>query len=110
MKYLVATLSTAGLLAVAAFIGGGYLNTRRAEHKADDLRASVHAMTQQELAAAVARCDAPASPDAPPGADEPRPGAARRGAAYCEDVAQEMDDRPLEIVKGRPPAVAPSPR
>ena len=104
MKYLVATLSTAGLLAVAAFIGSGYLNTRRTERKADELWASVHSMTQQELAAAVARCDSPSGPG------EPRHGAARRDAAYCENVAREMDDRPLEIVKGRPPAAAPAPR
>ena len=99
MKYLVVTLSTAAVLAMAAFIGSGYLNTRRAERKADDLRAAVHAMTQQDLAAAIARCDSP------PGLD-----AARRDAAYCENVAREMDDRPLEIVKGHPPAVAPTPR
>ena len=104
MKYLVVTLSTAAVLAMAAFIGSGYLNTRRAERKADDLRAAVHAMTQQDLAAAIARCDSP------PGPDEARHGAARRDAAYCENVAREMDDRPLEIVKGHPPAVAPTPR
>ena len=92
-------LSTAAVLAMAAFIGSGYLNTRRAERKADDLRAAVHAMTQQDLAAAIARCDSPPGPDA-----------ARRDAAYCENVAREMDDRPLEIVKGHPPAVAPTPR
>ena len=98
------TLSTAALLAAVAFIGGGYLNTRRVERTADDLRASVHAMSQQDLAAAIARCDAS------PGQGEPRHGVARRDAAYCENVAREMDDRPLEIVKGRPPAVAPAPR
>jgi hypothetical protein len=103
MKYLVATLSTAALLAAVAFIGSGYLNTRRAERKADDLRASVHSMTQQDLAAAIARCEAP------PGPGEPRNGVARRDAAYCENVAREMDDRPLEIVKGNPPDV-PAPR
>jgi hypothetical protein len=104
VKYLVVTLSTAALLAAVAFIGSGYLNTRRVERKADDLRASVHAMSQQDLAAAIARCDAP------PGPGEPRHGVERRDAAYCENVAREMDDRPLEIVKGRPPAVAPAPR
>ncbi len=98
------TLSTAAVLAAVAFVGSGYLNTRRAERKADHLRAAVHSMTQQDLAAAIARCDAP------PGPGEPRHGAARRDAAYCENVAREMDDRPLEIVKGRPPAVAPAPR
>jgi hypothetical protein len=104
VKYLVVTLSTAALLAAGVFIGGGYLNTRRAERKADDLHAAVHSMTQQDLAAAVARCDSP------PGAGEPRNAAARRDAAYCENVAREMDDRPLEIVRGRPPDGVPPPR
>ena len=104
MKYLVVTLSAAALLAAVAFVGSGYLNTRRAERKADDLRASVHSMTQQDLAAAIARCEAP------PGPGEPRNGVARRDAAYCEDVAREMDDRPLEIVKGNPTGVVPAPR
>jgi hypothetical protein len=104
VKYLVVTLSTVGLLAALVFVGSGYLNTRRAERKAGDLRAAVHSMTQQDLAAAVARCEAP------PGPGEPRNGVARRDAAYCENVAREMDNRPLEIVKGNPPAVVPVPR
>lgn len=98
------TLSTAAILGALAFVGSGYLNSRRAERQADDLRAAVHSMTQQDLAAAVARCEAPPRPG------EPRHGAARRDAAYCENVAREMDDRPLEIVKGRPLGVVPAPR
>jgi hypothetical protein len=104
VKYLVVTLSTAVLLAAVAFVGSGYLNTRRAERKADHLRAAVHSMTQQDLAAAVARCEAPPEPGAP------LDGVARRDAAYCENVAREIDDRPLEIVKGKPPYVVPAPR
>ncbi len=87
------------LLAALAFVGSGYLGTRRAQHQADRERAVVHAMTQQELAATIARCDAAT----PPG-DAPRTAAARHAAAYCEDAAREMDNRPLQIVEHKPPA------
>ncbi len=98
MKFFVITGATAAILAAVAFVGSGYLHTRRAERKAEGERAAVHAMTQQALAAAVARCDAV------PGADTPRSSAARRDAAYCEEVAREMDDRPLQIVEHQPPS------
>jgi hypothetical protein len=99
VKYFVAILSAAVLLAAIAFVGGGYLNTRRAERKAEDRHAAVHSMTQQELAAAIERCDA--SEDTAAG--EARASAVRvkRDAAFCEDVARELDDRPLEIVSPR---------
>ncbi len=87
------------MLAALLFVGNGYLNARRSDRKAGELRASVHALTQQQLAAAVARCDAPTSGDG-------RADRARRDAAYCEDVAREMDDRPLEIVERKLPAPA----
>jgi hypothetical protein len=98
VKYLASTISAAALLAALAFIGTGYLNTRRSDRKAGELRTAVHSMTQQELAAAIARCDAPPQPAGRP------TGAPRRDAAYCEDVAREMDDRPLEIVERKIPA------
>jgi hypothetical protein len=68
----------------------------------------VHAMTLQDLAAAIALCDAA------PGSEEPRreavpADAVRRDAAYCEDVTRELDNRPLEIVKVKPGA-EPAPR
>lgn len=85
--------AAAAILAAVAFVGSGYLHTRRAERKADRERSAVHAMTQQDLAAAIARCDAV------PAADAPRDAAARRDAVYCEEVAREMDNRPLEIVE-----------
>lgn len=87
------TAMAAAILAAVAFVGSGYLHTRRAERNADRERAAVHTMTQQELAAAIARCDAL------PTGDTPRDAAARRDAAYCEEVAREMDNRPLEIVE-----------
>jgi hypothetical protein len=90
--------AAAAILAAVAFVGSGYLHTRRAERKADHERAAVHAMTEQELAAAIARCDAVSS------GNTPRDAAARRDAAYCEEVAREMDNRPLQIVEHKPAA------
>lgn len=94
------TAAAAALLAALIFVGSGYVHTRRAERKADRERAAVHVMTQQDLAAAIARCDAVSAGDAP------RHAVARRDAAYCEEVAREMDDRPLEIVEHKPSAPA----
>ena len=99
VKTLFATICAAVLLAAIAFVGTGYLNGRRADRSAAAQRSSVRSMTQQELAAAVARCDAAPDPAQ----------AQRRDAAYCEDVAREMDDRPLEIVKRNPPDAAATP-
>jgi hypothetical protein len=99
VKSIVTTAAAAALLAAVAFVGNGYLHTRRAARSAEVQRAAVHAMTQQDLAAAIARCDAVTARD--PTA------AARREAAYCEDVAREMDDRPLEIVQRKLAAPAP---
>jgi len=97
VKHLVMTVAAAAaILAAVAFVGSGYLHTRRAEREADHERAAVHAMTQQDLAAAIARCDAVGAGDAS------RDAAARRNAAYCEEVAREMDNRPLEIVEHKP--------
>jgi hypothetical protein len=93
VKFLLVTATAAAILAAVAFVGSGYLHTRRAERNADHERAVVHAMTQQDLAAAIARCDAV------PAGDIPRDAAARHDAAYCEEVAREMDNRPLEIVE-----------
>jgi hypothetical protein len=104
VKYIVVTISAAAILAAAAFVGSGYLISRRADRKAADLHAAVHAMSMQDLAAAIARCDAPSAPETPRG------GAGRRDGAYCEDVARELDDRPLEIVKVTPSGAAPSAR
>jgi hypothetical protein len=100
LKFLLVTATAAALLAAVAFVGGGYLHSRRADRKADRQRAAVHAMSQQDLAAAIARCDAV------PAGDIPRDGAARRDAAYCEVVAREMDNRPLEIVEHKVAAPA----
>jgi hypothetical protein len=94
------TVVAAAILAAVGFVGSGYLHTRRAERKADRERATVHAMTQQALAAAIARCDAVRA------GNPPRDAAARRDAAYCEEVSREMDNRPLEIVEHKPSAPA----
>lgn len=97
MRLLIGTISAAALLAGGAFIAGGYLNTRRAEHRSADRHRAVHAMSLQDLAAAIARCDA-----APDGS---------RDAGYCEEVARELDERPLEIVEVKPAAPGlPAPR
>jgi hypothetical protein len=101
VKYIVMTVAATAILCAVAFVGSGYLHNRRAERKADHERAAVHAMTQQDLAAAIARCDAGSDGDAP------RNGALRRVSAYCEDVAREMDNRPLEIVEHELPVPAP---
>ena len=87
VKYIVGTVAALAVLGAFAFVGSGYLHTRSVERKADREREAVHAMTQQDLAAAIARCDAVSG----------------RDAAYCEAVAREMDNRPLEIVKRSPP-------
>jgi hypothetical protein len=96
------------ILAAGAFIGSGYLHTRRVEHKAQRERAAVHAMTQQELAAAIARCDAMPAADTPHDAaagrdaGQQRDSTERRDAAYCEEAAREMDDRcPRRCLPGR---------
>jgi hypothetical protein len=106
VKYIIIATSAAVVLAMLAFIGNGYLNTRRADRKADDVRAKVHAMTLQDLAAAIARCDeAPAPAEPERGVqrhDAIRRDVFRRDAAYCEDVTRELDNRPLEIVKVKP--------
>jgi hypothetical protein len=103
VKYIIVTISAAVVLATLVFIGNGYLHTRRSDREADDLRATVHAMTLQDLAAAIARCDA-ASGAHEPSRGEPPNGALRRDAAFCEDVTRELDNRPLEIVKVKPAA------
>ena len=104
VKYIIVAISAAVVLATLVFVGSGYLSTRSADRKADDLRGKVHAMTAQDLAAAIARCDATPSPD------EPRGGAVRHDAAFCEDVAREVDNRPLEIVNVKPAAAPVLPR
>ncbi len=98
-KQLLLVICGAIVLGLAAFVGDGYLKGRRAEHKAAAQRDTVHSLTQQELARAVARCDAWQDPGRPPGSG------AAPNAKYCEDVAREMDDRPLEIVKQKPPVL-----
>ncbi len=113
VKHLIAAVAAAALLAATAFVGSGYLHTRRTERDAAELRAAVHAMSVQDLGAAIARCDAPLHAAAAGDGGATRAGesrdAARRDAAYCEDVARESDDRPLEIVNVEPPD-APAPR
>ena len=107
MKYIIVTISAAAALATLLFVGSGYLNTRRADRKAEDLRATVHAMTLQELAAAIAQCDSTPSSEEPRRRTAPTD-AVRRDAAFCESVTRELDNRPLEIVKVKPGA-APAP-
>ena len=94
-KYLLGAIAGLVLVGALAFVGGGYLNTRHAERKAAELRTRARGMTDQELARAVAQCDAPAAAGTPaPPAD------------YCEDVAREIDARPLEMVRTMPSTLA----
>ena len=98
-KYLPRAIAGLVLLGALAFVAGGYLNTRHAGRQAAELRSRSRGMTDQELARAMAQCDGPAAAGTPaPSAD------------FCEDVAREIDARPLEMVKVTPgPLALPGP-
>lgn len=87
VKHLITAGAAAALLAALVFVAGGYVHTRQVERRAADLDARVRAMSMQDLAVAIAHCDAPRAAPAP----APQ-------AAFCAQVARELDDRPLEMV------------
>jgi hypothetical protein len=91
------------VLGAIVFVGMGYLHSHRAQREATDRREAVHAMSLQALAAAIARCDAPLT-------EKARRGAAGRDDRYCEEVARELDDRPLEVVQVEPAQAPTLPR
>jgi hypothetical protein len=78
----------------ALFLGDGYLKTRRVERAASTMRASLSAMSIQELAGRVRECDPPTGSDQPIIHD----------AAYCAEVMRAIEDRPLQAVEIKPSA------
>ena len=87
MKYTAAIIVFACLAAI--FVGDGWVKTKRVEHKAQSLTASVSAMSPQELAARVRECDSAGQP----GQERPP-----HDAAYCAEVMRVVDNQPLQIV------------
>jgi hypothetical protein len=76
-------------------IGDGVIKTRHAEQSTSTLRATLSAMSIQQLAGALRDCDPP------PGAGQ----ALNHDAAYCAEVMRVIEDRPLQAVDTarRPP-------
>jgi hypothetical protein len=89
MKYKVATIALTTSLA-AAWIGAGLLKERHTAAHARNLRATVSAMSNTQLAAATYGC-----PQWQP--DRPR----KHDAEFCAEVERELESRPLQAV--RPP-------
>ncbi len=69
-------------------IGDGFIKTRHAEQSTSNLRATIAAMSIQQLAGALRDCDPP------PGAGQPL----KHDAAYCAEVMRVIEDRPLQAV------------
>jgi len=88
MIFIVAVVAVLAVLG-ALFIGDGYLKSRRIEQTTSTVRASLSAMSIQELAGRVRDCDPPA------GSDQ----RAIHDAAYCAEVMRAIEDRPLQAVK-----------
>jgi hypothetical protein len=84
------------LLAIfgALFLGDGYLKTRRIDQTASAVRASLSAMSIQELARRVRECDPPT------GSDQ----RVIHDTAYCAEVMRAIEDRPLQAVEVKPSA------
>jgi hypothetical protein len=82
-------LAALAILACVVVIGDGLLKSKRAERNTTTLRAAVAALSPQELAVAVAACEAPVRRGEPP----------RRDAAYCAEVSRRLDEQPLQIVE-----------
>jgi hypothetical protein len=81
-------------------IGDGFIKTRRAEQSTSTLRATIAAMSIQQLAGALRDCDPP------PGSGQPL----NHDAAYCAEVVRVIEDRPLQAVdtehRSAPPPAA----
>ena len=88
MKYTVAMVILIAL--GAAVIGDGYVKSVRAEQYTLKVRATVSALTLQQLATTVWECDA-------------QRGAPRaHGPIYCSEASSRLDSLPLEAVQMRP--------
>jgi len=96
MKYKAATMVLVILSAVV--IGDAFLKSRHVEQNTSKLRAAVSALSIQQLAVAVANCDA-----------EHRQGERpAHTAAYCEEVRRRLDTEPLQSVEmGAPNSATP---
>lgn len=93
MKYTVAMVVLIALGAVV--IGDGYIKSVRAEQYTSKVRATISALTLQQLATAVRECDG-------------RPGAPRvHGPIYCSEASRRLDSVPLEAVQVRDPELQP---
>ncbi len=95
LKYKVAVVAVV-ILAIIV-IGDGYRRTRKADQGEATVKASVAAMSIQQLARLSAECDAAQSPAAP----------AAHAAEYCAEVWREIEDRPLQAVKVPPTSAGP---
>ena len=88
MKYTVAMVIL--FVLGAAVIGDGYVKSVRAEQYTLKVRATVSALTLQQLATTVWECDA-------------QRGAPRaHGPIYCSEASSRLDSLPLEAVQMRP--------
>jgi len=90
MKYKVAMVAL--MILVAIVIGDGYLRSRRADLSTSALKATVTAMSIQQLARASEECDSAQSPG----------GRVKYDAAYCAEVFRAIEAGPLEIVQSSP--------
>ncbi len=95
MKYKMALVAV--VILVIVVIGDGYRRTRHADQREATLKASVAAMSVQQLARLSAECDAAQSPGAP----------AAHAAEYCAEVWREIEDRPLQAVTVPPATTGP---
>jgi len=89
-------LAVIGIVLLGGFvIGDGYVKTRHAEQGTSTLRATIAAMSIQQLARELRSCDPPSG--APINHD----------AAFCAEVMRVIEDRPLQAVapeRSSPPA------
>jgi hypothetical protein len=80
-------------------IGDGFVKTRHAEQSTSTLRATISAMSIQQLARELRDCDPPPGLGPPPNHD----------AAFCAEVMRVIEDRPLQAVDTEHPAPPPLP-
>jgi hypothetical protein len=98
MKYQIAVIALVILCALV--MGDGYLKSRHARQAVMTLKASVAAMSIQELARSSQECDSP-----------PRTGQpVKHDAAYCAEVWRVIEDQPLQAVEVTRSPVTPSVR
>lgn len=94
-------LAVIGIVLLGGFvIGDGYVKTKHADQSTSTLRATVSAMSIQQLAVALRDCDPP------PGSSQPR----NHDTAYCAEVMRVIEDRPLQAVDTERPSPPPDAR